>query len=411
MTPSTDVSANVTTWGLLRTAPAFAWFMAGLVPGAVVIGIAAVTRTVVATDVFGNETGIATTAIASGLAAAAAGLLMGTLVDRWNARWILITSMAGIGIGQALTFVVHLVGGLTIPTMTALAIVEGFFIGIQITALLTTQAGLVPQGGRGAAEITNALRIGIGSIIGTLLATAILPLAVSLAISAVITLLVAGITVWTSRGFQPVRSAARVGLKTVIATATRPGRLRSIVIIDAVFALLLPTQLVNLVIVDKDLPDLLGIAVASGFLGVLAARIHLASTGLRGSLVRRVALSYVTFLVILPISWLVLFVESKTVLVFTTGPLIFLGSWAATLTAGLVSATVQEELPDEMRGRFTGALNAVRSLAAAGGVLLASAIITPQNTETFLAVLFAALIIVLVLSRGFAGLRIQPIRD
>lgn len=405
VTSRTEASGSTSSWQLLRQEPVFARFIAGLAPGAIIIGIAAVTRVVLATEVFANETGVATIAIAGALAGAAAGLLLGSAVDRWSARWILIASMTAIALSQFLTFAVFLAGGLTTGTMIALATADGFFIGVQITALLTTQAGLVHHQWRGAAEITNALRIGIGSILGTLLATLLLPLTVSLAVSGAVTLAVAGITVWTSRSFQRAASGASVRFKDVIAVATQRGPLRSILIVDALFALIVPTQLVNLFIVDKDLPELLGVAIAAGFAGVLAARIHLSLTGLRGELTRRVRLSYSIFIVITLLSLVVLLSGSTTLLLIAVVPLIVLGSWASTLAVGLVSATVQQRLPDEMRGRFTGALNAVRSLAVAAGVLGASVIITPQNTETFLAALCVLFIGVFAVSRGFVGLK------
>lgn len=408
---STDVASHgetpesTSSWQLLRQEPVFARFMAGLAPGAIVIGIVAVTRVVLATEIFSNETGIATTAIAGALAAAAAGLLLGSFVDRWNARWILIVSMAGIALSQFLTFAVYLSGGLTSGSLIALAIVDGFFVGLQITALLTTQAGLVSNQQRGAAEITNALRIGIGSIVGTLLAASLLPITISLGLSGAVTLLVTTITVWTTRSFRPAASGARSRLSAVIATATRKGPLRSILIIDAAFALVLPTQLVNLSIIDLGLPELLGIAVAAGFAGVLAARLHLSFTGLRGVLVRRVRTSYSIFIVVLGVSLAVLVWGTQSLIVIAVAPLVLIGSWASTLSQGLVSATVQQQLPDGMRGRFTGALNAVRSASAAAGVFAASIIITPQNTQTLLAALIGALVLVLVVSRGFIGLR------
>ena len=402
------VPATLTTWQLLRRETAFAWFMAGLVPGAVVIGLASVTRVRLATEVFGDEVGVATTAIAGGLAAAAAGLVVGTLVDRGNARWVLVASTIGIGATQGATYAVFAAGMLSVAMLTTLALVEGFFIGVAAVALLTTQAGLVPLGQRGAAEITNALRIGIGSIIGTVLAASLLPLAVSLAASGVITVAVAVIAAWTSRGFVPAARGEQVSLRTVLATAVQRGPLRSILIVDAVFALVLPTQLVNLLIVDKDLADLLGLAVVSGIVGVLAARLHLSFTGLRGSLQRRVRRAILVYLAVLPIAWLVLVSGSVTLITWTAAPLIVWGSWSATLAAGLVSATAQERLPDRMRGRFSGALNAVRSGAAAGGVFIATLVITPQATETFLAVLAGALVVVFAISRGFAALRDRP---
>jgi MFS family permease len=390
---------------LLRQEPVFARFMAGLLPGAIVIGVVAVTNVILATEVFTNETGVATTAISGALAGAAAGLLLGSVVDRWNARWILIASMTAIGLNQILTFALYQAGALTPGTMIALAVADGFFIGSAITSLLTTQAGLVGHQWRGAAEITNALRVGSGAILGTLLATFLLPLTVSLAASGVVMLMVAGITAWTSRPFQPAVAGASVGLKEVITVATRKGPLRSILIVDAAFALILPTQLVNLFIVDKDLPELLGVAVAAGFAGVLAARLHLSLTGLRGILMRRVRLSYSFFIAVVIVSLVVLLSGSTALLLIVAAPLIVLGSWASTFSVGLVSATVQQQLPDGMRGRFTGALNAVRSLAIAAGVLVASVIITPQDTETFLVVLVCVLVGVFAVSRGFVGLR------
>lgn len=383
--------------------------MAGLAPGAIVIGIFGVTRALTATDVFGDESGVGTTAAFAAVAGALAGLVSGPVLDRWNARWILITAMVLFGLSQVVTFGAYVTGSLTPALLTAISILDGFLVGMQITALLTTQAGLVQQANRGIAEITNALRIGLGSLVGTLLATSVLSLQMALLLSGMVVLLVTAVTVWTTRGFVPAHTVHRATFRDAwtIFTSDRP--LRSALIIGALLALVLPTQLVNLVIVDMDLPQMLGLAAVAGVVGVLGARFHLSLTGLKGSLTRRVLRSYVTFIVVIAISWVVLITGSTTLILVSLGPLILVGSWSSSLAFGLVTATVQQRLPDAVRGRFTGASGFVLGLAVAGGVVAATVVITPQNTATLLPLLIAALLVVLAITRGFRGLAVAQV--
>lgn len=378
--------------------------MAGLAPGAIVIGIFGVTRALTATEVFGDETGIGTTAAFAAIAGAVAGLVSGPILDRWNARWILIAAMVLFGVSQLVTFSLYVTGHLAPALLTALSIVDGFLVGMQITALLTTQAGLVSHANRGIAEITNALRIGLGSLVGTLLATSVLALGTALLLSGIIVLLVTAVTVWTTRGFVPAHAVDRATFHDawVIFTSDRP--LRSALIIGALLALVLPTQLVNLVIVDMDIPQMVGVAALAGVVGVLGARFHLSLTGLRGSLTARVLRSYVVFTLALALAWVVVLVDTRALILASLAPLILVGSWSSSLAFGLVAATVQQRLPDSVRGRFTGASGFVLGLAVAGGVLAATLVITPQDTKTLLPLMIAALLVVLVITRGFRGL-------
>lgn len=378
--------------------------MAGLAPGAIVIGIFGVTRALTATEVFGDESGVGTTAAFAAVAGAVAGLVSGPILDRWNARWILITAMVLFGLSQLVTFAAYVSGNLTPSLLTVMSILDGFLVGMQITALVTTQAGLVQQTNRGIAEITNALRIGLGSLVGTLLATSVLTLQMSLLLSGIVVLLVTAVTVWTTRGFVPAHVVHRATFHDawIIFTSDRP--LRSALIIGALLALVLPTQLVNLIIVDMDMPEMVGLAVVAGVVGVLGARFHLSLTGLRGSLAGRVLRSYVTFTLVIAISWVVIVTDSRTLILVSLAPLILVGSWSSSLAFGLVTATVQQRLPDAVRGRFTGASGFVLGLAVAGGVVAATLVITPQDTATLLPLMIAALLVVLAITRGFRGL-------
>lgn len=378
--------------------------MAGLAPGAIVIGIFGVTRALTATEVFGDESGVGTTAAFAAVAGAVAGLVSGPVLDRWNARWILVTAMVLFGLSQLVTFGAYVTGNLTPALLTVISILDGFLVGMQITALVTTQAGLVRQANRGIAEITNALRIGLGSLVGTLLATAVLTLQTALLLSGIIVLLVTAVTVWTTRGFVPAHTVQQAMFRDAwtIFMSDRP--LRSALIIGALLALVLPTQLVNLIIVDLDMPQMVGLVALAGVAGVLGARFHLSLTGLTGSLAGRVLRSYVTFTVVLAISWVVIVTDSRTLILVSMGPLILVGSWSSSLAFGIVTATVQQRLPDAVRGRFTGASGFVLGLAVAGGVVAATVIITPQDTATLLPLMIAALLVVLAITRGFRGL-------
>jgi len=64
---------------------------------------------------------------------------------------------------------------------------------------------------------------------------------------------------------------------------------------------------------------------------------------------------------------------------------------------------VQQQVPDEVRGRLTGGIAAARSLLIAGSAILLTAVAVPFSTvaaATFVAVLGLA---ALILLRGFRG--------
>ena len=87
--------------------------------------------------------------------------------------------------------------------------------------------------------------------------------------------------------------------------------------------------------------------------------------------------------------------------------MLFVGSATTAYAQGLLAALVQQQVPDDVRGRVTGGMAAARSLLIAGSAALLTAVVVPLSA-TAAAVFIAALgLAALALLRAFRGITAQ----
>ena len=288
--------------------------------------------------------------------------------------------------------------------MLVSSVLDGIILGIAGVALLKTQAAFVRPGAEGAAEILNILRAGIGGVVGALLAGMSPSPAVTLQISTVLLLATAVGVWWVMRPITPrAPSRARTGMIVALSYLRQTGSLRRLVLIDLTLALVIPTQLVNLVLVGMDAPGVAGLSIAAGMVGVLLGRLGLVAIGFRGNPRRLLALvvgglcfAQLVGVVLLTDGWLI-----RQLLVLPA--IIIVGSVCSTYAQGVTAAIIQQAVPEEHRGGLASVLvtgrNALISIAAIGGAALAVA----WGPQVFLLVLALGLLAVLLGSRRFAS--------
>jgi hypothetical protein len=87
---------------------------------------------------------------------------------------------------------------------------------------------------------------------------------------------------------------------------------------------------------------------------------------------------------------------------------LFVGSALTAYTQGLLAALVQQQVPDAVRGRLTGAMAAARSLVIAGSAAVLTAVILPLSVIG--ATVFVAVVglVALLALRGFRGITADP---
>jgi hypothetical protein len=141
----------------------------------------------------------------------------------------------------------------------------------------------------------------------------------------------------------------------------------------------------------------------SGVLGVLVGRLILSLTGSHGVVRRELLESYGTFVALALLGIPLIATSVIYTAVWIPAVVLFVGSATTAYAQGLLAALVQQQVPDEVRGRLTGGIAAARSLLIAGSAILLTAVVVPFSTvaaATFVAVLGLA---ALILLRGFRG--------
>ena len=190
---------------------------------------------------------------------------------------------------------------------------------------------------------------------------------------------------------------------SLVAVLRNDTGLRRIVIVDLALSLVIPTQLVNLVVSSKDLPQLASLAIASGMAGLLVGRLLLFWRGFRDN--ARVVLFITTGTVagtqllgavLLVDDWLL---RSTAAIVVIIG----VASVMCAYSVGFTAAVIQKGVPEKARGKLAGVLVAGRSVLIAAAALASTAIAAVLGATGILLVLASALILLIVLSRGFRG--------
>lgn len=389
----------------LRTSPQLWWLMLAMAPGPIALVATGIARIRFATDTFGSEVGVGALATTVSLAGAVISLPSGFIVDRWNPRYIMVSSLVATAVMQVFLSVAMITMH-PVPAWILIGVsaAEGILVGITIVSLAPTQAALVPPGARGPGEILNSLRLGIASILGALLAS------VSPNPTTTTTLGIIGVVIaafggwWFSRPatFERTRSTrSGASVSEVIAAMRSVPAMRGAVVASLVQNFIYPTELVALTIINRDAYEITGMAVTAGIAGSLAGKLLLAGRGLSTHNRRELLITYIGVIMLTGVSALLMTNDwLLTQLALLVG-LIAIASGLMSYGIGLADAMCQQYTPDDIRGRITGLLNSSRKLLVAAAVIAATYIIQGWDTRLFLVVLTVAAVVALLATRGF----------
>jgi hypothetical protein len=375
-------------------------------PAAATLGAKERARLDYVTEAFGDARGIGTVAVVMAVSLAVGGVTAGVLADRVRPQLLLFSGICATVLVNLATGLALLDGPLSIDRVVASTAVEWVSAGIIIPALLKVQATLVPQDARGSAEIVNVLRLGIGGIIGILLASySPSSAATVLACAGVMACVGIGQLVVTRGLPSPARSVAagraEMSLWAVLRTN---GALRRVVIADLVLTFVIPTQLSNSVLVEEGDVVLVLPVLLNGVFGVLVGRLTLLFTGSLGDVRRALLISfglYATVAVVaVPAALSGLLLERADLA--SVG--IFLGSSLSAFALGMLSALVQQLVPDDIRGALSGSMAAARSLLVGASAGLLAILIVPLSSEAVIVVVAVLAVAALAAVRGFSGI-------
>lgn len=387
----------------LAPTPRLFVYMAALLIPAISLGAREVARWQYLNDTFDSEWGLGLTAALAAVVIAVTGLYFGRITDRRDPRPFVVVATSIGALTATVAGLAIILGGVTPWLAVTLAIADGFAFGMGSVALLKTQASFVRPGAEGATEIVNILRLGIGGVVGALIAGA-MPNPQTTLLAVAVVILVANVFVW--KVMMPVvmrpAPAANVlnpgAFRTYLRSSDSP---RSLLVIDLLLAVIIPTQLVNLVLIDLDLPELASTSIAAGMAGVLAGRMLLTVLGFRGNprllliiSVLGLCLTQLVGAIALQDNWLV-----RQALLLPA--IVIIGSLMSTYAQGLTAAIIQQQVTDAYRGRFSSLVVAGRNVLISIGVLLGTFIAVYWDAQVLLTTLALSLILLTVGTRAF----------
>ena len=387
--------------GEVRQSPRFLALMLVMLVAAIGYGGRDVSRLRYTTELTGDALGIGVAAAVFSVGLALGGLASGPITDRFDPRRLLVVGMVLQGV-VSLTTAFLLLGGVTSDgPFFGLSLVDGVFAGACVPALATTQAAMVPTGARGAAEIISILRLGIGVALGLFLSGLSPSPGVTLIWVGVVLCLVAVPIALITRPVEIPRRRRDSG--RVLEVLKAHPVLRRVVVADLVLCVAVPTQFANVILASDWEESLVTPVLVSGVLGVLVGRLTLSLTGSHGVVRAELLRSYGTFVALALLGIPLVATSVVYTDVWIPAAVLFVGSATTAYAQGLLAALVQQQVPDEVRGRLTGGMAAARSLLIAGSAILLTAVVVPLSA-TGAAVFVAFLgVIALVVLRGFRG--------
>lgn len=405
--PGKGGGARRSALGDVRHSPRFLALMLVMLVAAVGYGARDTARLRFTTELTGDASGIGTAAALFAVGLAVGGLAGGWVVDRFDPRRVLAGGMVLQGAGSFATAAFLILGVQDLGAYGAVTLIDGIFAGACIPALATTQAAMVPVGARGSAEIISILRLGVGAVLGILLAGASPSPTVTLVGVGILMCLVVVPIVWiTGPVAVPHRTKEQEG--RVLDALREIPVLRRVVIADLVMCLVIPTQYTNLILADRKDEAFVGPALIGGVAGVVVGRLLLTYTGSHGRVRRALLASDGGFVALACVG--VGLVASGVAFASPWVPavVLFVGSALTAYTQGLLAALVQQQVPDAVRGRLTGAMAAARSLVIAGSAAVLTAVILPLSVIG--ATVFVAVVglVALLALRGFRGITADP---
>jgi MFS family permease len=245
--------------------------------------------------------------------------------------------------------------------------------------------------------------LGIGGVVGALIAGAIANPQTTLLAMAVL-LFVANIFVWkimnpvVMRPTPPHSDLNPGAFSAYVRSRDSP---RSILVIDLFLAVIIPTQLVNLVLIDLDIPELASLSIAAGMLGVLAGRVLLTVLGFRGNprllliiSVLGLALTQLVSAVALQDNWLI-----RQALLLPA--IVIIGSLMSTYAQGLTAAIIQQQVSEAYRGRFSSIVVAGRYVLISIGAILGTFIAVYWDARVLLTALGLSLVVLTIGTRAY----------
>ena len=393
---------------LARTPRVFA-LAAAMLLAAVTAGTREVTRLALISDVADSQWGVSTVASVIAVAGAIAAFTVGRSVDRVDPRRFLLAAIAIGIVTSMLSFVLVRSGALSLPWLLITSAADAVSVGLSLTSMLKVQATIVTPSAVGGAEMLNVLRLGLGGVIGAVLAEFIGSVAVTLAFSAA-ALTAALVLAWTV--LIPVRPSLDHALQAkstarLSAYLRKSANMRRLVTFDLALTFVIPTQLVNLVLIGEGLEEIVSLSIGAAMIGVLVGRAALLGIGFRG---RPSTILRMTMLGLLVC-------QSATAFMFIDNWLldhhwlvaadIALATVLLTYGQGFLSALIQQDVAESVRGRLGGMLVGARAILVSVAALGAAAVEAAFGPQTLLIVLAAGLVIVLVATRGFRGVHVD----
>ncbi|MGI9135670.1 MAG: MFS transporter [Candidatus Nanopelagicales bacterium] len=396
----------------LRSSPRLLILMVILLANAAAVGAMLVARLQFATAITGSGSGIGSLSLVAALAGGLFGLPSGTLIDRVNPRKALLLvqlsfGVTNVGLGLLLIFAPP-----PFSVIVVLTFIDGILASLAVPALAATQAALVPHDARGAAEIMNLLRLGLGGIIGTIVAArfdrpgeTIILCGLVTAASGVAAFCVSRSAAFERSSPEPLNFRA---IEKLFATVRALPPLRRAVVADLVLRFVIPTQIVNLLLIEKGIKNAAPAIIMGGVIGVFAGNLWLARTGLGGRINRSVLRAFYGFSICIGIASLLsigdYLVSNIPLLIL----LVALGSGMGIYAQGLLAALIQQRSPDDIRGRLTGGVQALRQFTLAAGVLFATVTSGVYSTQILGWTITALAAITLVSLRGFRPIGETP---
>ncbi len=375
-------------------------------PAAASLGAKERARLDYVTDAFGDASGVGTVAVVMAIALAIGGAASGVLTDRVRPQLVLATALAVTAIVNLVTGLSLLNGPLTIPYVVGVTAVEWLSAGVAIPALLKVQAALVPADARGSAEIVNALRLGVGAMAGILLAS-VSPSAAATMLGCAVAVagVMCGVLVVARGVSRPTGTHEAAQRDNLWMVLTDHPVLRRVVVADLVLTFAIPTQLSNVVIVEEADAGLVLPVLLTGVLGVLIGRVALLYTGALGDVRRALLTSFGLYVALVIVSVPLVVTGVALDREEVASGAILVGSALSAYALGLLSALVQQLVPDAVRGALSGFMAAGRSLLVAGAAVVITAVVVPLSSEAVVVTVGALGIAALAAVRGFAGIR------
>lgn len=113
--------------------------------------------------------GVGLVAIGVTIGGGIAGILAGSLTDRFSPRALFVIANFGLAVGTGILWLCVFNSFGSEPGLILLSLIDGGLIALSATALVKLQSELVPQEAKGAAETLSGIRSSAGSLIGVVL--------------------------------------------------------------------------------------------------------------------------------------------------------------------------------------------------------------------------------------------------